>query len=107
MCEVCHHLHKWHMVQGHCVYCLISRVNILLQGTVQRVTSPLLCRFQLLYSIAHEGSLVLCLWVSISFMWGIVGFLSILKEIKFCFNLEKFTSWVFNTFYNQNDFPFR
>ena len=33
MCVVCHHL----LVQGHHVSCLVSRVNILLQGKVQKV----------------------------------------------------------------------
>ena len=39
LCEICHRLHKnGRIVQGHRVYCLASRVNIFLQGKVQRVT---------------------------------------------------------------------
>lgn len=38
LCKVYHHLHKGKTVQGHCVYCLVSGVNILLQGRVQRMT---------------------------------------------------------------------
>ena len=47
------------MVQGHHVYCLVSRVNIFLQGNVQRIT-PTSPRFLLMnLSPSLLGSLVM------------------------------------------------
>ena len=67
-------------VQGHRVYCLVTRVNILLQG---KVHLPLLCRFQLLNSITSEESFVLSLgvhFIHVGNCWIIIPFLN---EIDF------------------------
>ena len=60
-------------VQEHRVYCLVSRVNIFLQEKVQRLTptSPMQVSTVVLYYIMRVPRS--SLWVSISFMWGIVG----------------------------------
>ena len=44
-------------VQGHCVFCLVSGVNMLLQGKVQRVTHtyPMQVSIVVLY---HSGGLM-------------------------------------------------
>ena len=49
------------MVLGHRVYCLVSRVNILLQGKVQRVTpsSPMTVSIVVVYHLRGIVGLVL------------------------------------------------
>ena len=72
-------------VQGHCVYCLVSKVNIFSQGKVQGVKPT----YPMQISTAEIYHLVYCVFGhQFSFMWGIIEkngyliqFLAIVKAI--------------------------
>ena len=56
-------------VQGHCVYCLVSKVNIVSQGRVQRVKLTYPMQVSTVESYHH---LFRAIGRQFLFMWGIV-----------------------------------
>ena len=70
------------IVQGHHVHCLVSRVHILLQGKVQRVTPTSPMKFQMLYSITREGLFVLSLADNFIHVGNCRNFLFCLNEVN-------------------------
>ena len=75
-------------VQEHLVYYLVSRVNILLQGKIQRITPTSPVQFQLLYSIMSEESFVLTLGVNFIHVRNYWNFLFCLNEISIRFGFS-------------------
>ena len=57
------------IVQGHCVYCLVSRVNIFSQGKVQRVTPTSPMQVSTVASITKSVSLLVINFIYVGDCW--------------------------------------